>query len=58
MATETEVILMEDYSLWYVGEGSPRRLFGSLVPSEEKLEDWVHADPSLVAHGLEVVRRQ
>jgi len=49
---------MEDSSLWYVDDGAPHRLFGTVVPSEGVLEDWVQAEPSLVAHGLEVVRRQ
>ncbi len=49
---------MEDAALWHISGGKPQRLFGTSLLSEAVPEDWVQAEPSLVAHGLEMVRRQ
>jgi hypothetical protein len=50
---------MPDVGLWHVQGGQPpRRLEPQALPTEKALEDWIAADPSLVAPGLHAVRRQ
>ena len=49
---------MNDASLWHIEGDRPFRLNESFVPLEKDLERWIEAEPSLVAHGIEVVRRQ
>lgn len=44
--------------IWAVGADSPERVVRSKVDLEKSLEDWIAADPSLLAEGLRVVGRQ
>ena len=44
--------------IWAVGAGSPARVARSKVGLEKNLEDWIAADPALLAEGLRVIGRQ
>lgn len=44
--------------IWAVGEEKPCRVHRSKVNLESNLEDWIAADPALLAEGLRVVGRQ
>lgn len=50
---------MTSVGLWHVSNGnSPIRLTPQDLPAEKDLEDWVEADPSIIASSLHAVRRQ
>ena len=50
---------MSNFSAWNViSETAPTKFRSTSIPSEDDLETWVHSEPSIVAHGIETVRRQ
>ena len=50
---------MSEVGLWHVRPGDqPVRLSQRTLPSEKDLESWIESDPSLIAPGLNSVRRQ
>lgn len=44
--------------MWQVTTAGPRRVGRAVVNLEQDLEDWIQADPSLVADGLTIIARQ
>jgi hypothetical protein len=50
---------MSSVGLWHVVNGqTPVRLAPQNLPAEKQLEDWIEADPSIIAPSLHSVRRQ
>jgi Holliday junction resolvase-like predicted endonuclease len=44
--------------VWQIGKYLPRRVNEADVDLEEKLEEWIESDPSMLQHGLIIVSRQ
>src|SRR5690349_14285815 len=47
-----------DLALWRVTGGAPVRLASTGVPLEKQLEDFIHADPSMLGERLMLIGRQ
>lgn len=47
-----------EFGLWRVTDGAPVRLASTGVPLEKQLEDFIHADPSMLGERLMLIGRQ